>query len=285
MMDGAQMTTQTSFADGDAVSTLFSERQRYEGWIAALEAKRASTPQHIYDRVRADYDTRLRGVLEQLRTHRASVDERAKSLTQRTAEIDTETRKHQDERAEVELRASIGEIEDDKCQETLRSTDEQLGALASERESLNAELERLREILKLTSDPVKPAAARPAAAAPAPAGSAPAAAPAAAQRENESAPPAGTAFDELEFLKSVTDSRERGGIATADPTVQAERSTSAERSIAADANGATRTGTVPVFLRDVPSEQTKTLKCQECSTMNYPTEWYCERCGAELAAL
>jgi uncharacterized OB-fold protein len=29
----------------------------------------------------------------------------------------------------------------------------------------------------------------------------------------------------------------------------------------------------------------KTLKCQECSTMNYPTEWYCERCGAELAAL
>ena len=29
----------------------------------------------------------------------------------------------------------------------------------------------------------------------------------------------------------------------------------------------------------------KTLKCQECGTMNYPTEWYCERCGGELAAL
>jgi uncharacterized OB-fold protein len=42
---------------------------------------------------------------------------------------------------------------------------------------------------------------------------------------------------------------------------------------------------VPSFLKDVPSEQVKTLKCQECSTMNYPTEWYCERCGAELAAL
>ena len=32
----------------------------------------------------------------------------------------------------------------------------------------------------------------------------------------------------------------------------------------------------------VATEQTKTLKCTECSTMNYPTEWYCERCGAEL---
>ena len=32
-------------------------------------------------------------------------------------------------------------------------------------------------------------------------------------------------------------------------------------------------------------EQSKTLKCNECGGLNYPTEWYCERCGAELAAL
>ncbi len=31
-------------------------------------------------------------------------------------------------------------------------------------------------------------------------------------------------------------------------------------------------------------EQTKTLRCTECGTMNFPTEWYCERCGGELAA-
>ena len=27
----------------------------------------------------------------------------------------------------------------------------------------------------------------------------------------------------------------------------------------------------------------KTLKCAECGTMNAPTEWYCEKCGAELS--
>src|SRR3989442_588876 len=27
-----------------------------------------------------------------------------------------------------------------------------------------------------------------------------------------------------------------------------------------------------------------TLKCRECGTMNRPTEWYCQQCGAELAA-
>ena len=42
----------------------------------------------------------------------------------------------------------------------------------------------------------------------------------------------------------------------------------------------------PIVLRTVTAaEQSKTLKCGECGTMNYPTEWYCERCGAELAAL
>jgi uncharacterized OB-fold protein len=32
-------------------------------------------------------------------------------------------------------------------------------------------------------------------------------------------------------------------------------------------------------------EQPKTLKCNECGAMNYPSEWYCERCGAELTVV
>jgi hypothetical protein len=42
----------------------------------------------------------------------------------------------------------------------------------------------------------------------------------------------------------------------------------------------------PIVLRPANTlEQAKTLKCNECGGLNYPTEWYCERCGAELAAL
>jgi len=41
------------------------------------------------------------------------------------------------------------------------------------------------------------------------------------------------------------------------------------------------------FGRPTPrsSEAVKSLKCAECGTLNFPTEWYCERCGGELAAL
>ena len=52
-----------------------------------------------------------------------------------------------------------------------------------------------------------------------------------------------------------------------------------------DGNSALTPGSIPAFLKDMPTEQIKTLKCQECGTMNYPTEWYCERCGGELAAM
>lgn len=44
-------------------------------------------------------------------------------------------------------------------------------------------------------------------------------------------------------------------------------------------------GNNPIILKDKPHESAKTLKCAECGAMNYPTEWYCERCGAELASL
>jgi uncharacterized OB-fold protein len=49
--------------------------------------------------------------------------------------------------------------------------------------------------------------------------------------------------------------------------------------------GAQASDAVAAFFKDVPTEQVKTLKCAECGTMNYPTEWYCERCGGELAAM
>lgn len=57
--------------------------------------------------------------------------------------------------------------------------------------------------------------------------------------------------------------------------------TRAERPLAANVPSNT-----PIVLRTSgQTEQAKTLKCSECGALNYPTEWYCERCGAELAAL
>jgi hypothetical protein len=69
-----------------------------------------------------------------------------------------------------------------------------------------------------------------------------------------------SAVDEMTFLKSVS------------------LETQAAQDRAAETKGPTR-GVRPGNIT------AKTLKCTDCGAMNRPTEWYCERCGAELAAL
>lgn len=122
----------------------------------------------------------------------------------------------------------------------------------------------------------------------------------------EPAQPLAPSFDELEFLKSVVGR----------PTPAATRSVSepppADQKESSKASGDLKNPyEVPepplVFPDSIPEQRVsreitpprpsfferpaaqgdevgKSLRCQECGTMNFPTEWYCERCGGELAA-
>ena len=76
--------------------------------------------------------------------------------------------------------------------------------------------------------------------------------------------------DELAFLKSVTE------VDTAETKARPSGGQAAPAAQAAPESGGGKA---------TAAQQAKTLKCGECGTMNRPTEWYCERCGAELAAL
>jgi hypothetical protein len=117
-------------------------------------------------------------------------------------------------------------------------------------------------------------------------------------------------FDELAFLSSVVNTP-AGAMDTppADrPDERARRDSFAQRApdegivnLSSDPGatlnspGATRSGgsplamnvagNIPIVIKDKSNEAAKSLKCGECGAMNYPTEWYCERCGAELASL
>ncbi len=90
-------------------------------------------------------------------------------------------------------------------------------------------------------------------------------------------------MDELAFLKSVTEddknapSPKRASGAQFQPVEPL--STLGPRGQAAPAAGS------PLGDANDEAEVVKTLKCKDCGTMNLATEWYCESCGAELAAL
>jgi len=94
-------------------------------------------------------------------------------------------------------------------------------------------------------------------------------------------------IDELAFLKSVTEDEKRGIASPGPLPVPGQRRASGAQFQPTDP-GASRSVPVPAPaappVNDDP-EPVRTLKCRECGTMNLPTEWYCESCGAELAAL
>jgi hypothetical protein len=96
--------------------------------------------------------------------------------------------------------------------------------------------------------------------------------------------PAGK-MDELAFLKSVTGNE--GGVAPAQPAKRPSGGFTKPAETSAPPAAAAPPASAVEAPKDRPSAggAPKTLKCGECGTMNRPTEWYCERCGAELAAL
>jgi hypothetical protein len=122
-----------------------------------------------------------------------------------------------------------------------------------------------------------PAAPSAAAEAPAPPPPAPPPAPGSAGKGSAPAPPARPA-EPVRHEAVGTRGQEDKIINLADAT--GPKLESKKKGLAANISGNN-----PIILKDKPGESAKTLKCGECGAMNYPTEWYCERCGAELASL
>jgi predicted nucleic acid-binding Zn-ribbon protein len=97
-----------------------------------------------------------------------------------------------------------------------------------------------------------------------------------------------TPFDELAFLKSVaaTPTAPRGNPAV---TLDAQAAPDAgDEPAARPRTSSSKTVESEPAPLGSPTPRTsqaiRSLKCGECGTLNFPTEWYCERCGGELAA-
>lgn len=311
------------------VPALLEERRRYESWLAALEARRGSTPEHVFERVVGDYLGRLQRVEEQLASHRQAIEEERANVQSRLSLLEAEELMRRDERAELELRAHVGELVGAEADAAFHSVDDTIKQLVDEKEGLASRISDLNGLLEPRLPPVvaalgasaeaeAPPAQRDASNAAADtAGDVPREEPHTEERAPEAASPPAAAptesspgrprtptgrFDEIAFLHTVVGEDEPPAPSPTPLAPEGRRNSGIVRdeAIAASLIGgldpdkpqgevplaANVTANHPIVLRATGSgEQAKTLKCNECGSMNYPTEWYCERCGAELAAL
>jgi hypothetical protein len=268
----------------DALNGLLKERQRYEEWLAALEAKRASTSDSVYQRVQADYQARLREVSSKLAERAGELRESIDALTLRLEETTRQETQQREARQEAELRAAVGEYTDKQWKEIGGAWDKELSRLVKEKNSLDAQLNELNRIFALSVKekqsaasmerfdsqdgsrvPISPVVPRPAIPEPPTLNPPSRAEVPPAPRPTTPAPANRSPFDEFPVLRPGSGSASPPAATTAIATPPA---------VPKSGGG-----------QDPRSEQHKTLKCPECGAANYPTEWYCERCGGELATM
>ncbi len=279
----------------NSIEALLEQRAQFEQWLAKLESTADKAPQAVRQKVRADYEVRLRGVIDRLRSHSATIADELHRHQAAQGDLDAQRRHAEEELAEAEVRHTVGEFGDDEWRRISEESDSRLNGLREQLNTVGKEIARLAEVQSLIAAPTR--APETAAAAPAPAAedviersplpppptepiaeAPPPQRPAPKQqpvrvREHDHA---GAPVDELAFLKSVAD-EEAKPAATRRPSNSgsAQGSRAVETAPAPPSPGG-KTGAPGVA---------KTLKCGECGTLNRPTEWYCERCGAELAGV
>ena len=134
----------------DALNGLLKERQRYEEWLAALEAKRASTSESVYVRVQSDYQTRLREVSTKLAERAGELRENIDALTSKLEETTRQETQQREARQEAELRAAVGEYTDKQWKEIGGAWDKELARLVKEKAALDAQLNELNRIFALS---------------------------------------------------------------------------------------------------------------------------------------
>ncbi|PYP14908.1 MAG: hypothetical protein DMD54_12930 [Gemmatimonadetes bacterium] len=233
------------------IQRLLEERRQYEAWLARITATPDSAPEHVRTRVKADYEARLKAVTEELRSHAEAARQLIAQHKDQLLELQRKEKAAAERLAETELRHEVGEYDEAQWSQVHKDALADLGAVRDELLDVERDITRLEELDSLVkAKPGPPPKIPPGTPPPAP-------------------PKRKTPIDELAFLKSVTEDEKN---APSPRRASGERY-QVDREVTPDA---------PL---DADAEVEKTLKCRDCGTMNLATEWYCENCGGELAAM
>jgi hypothetical protein len=272
-----------------AIQKLLGERSQIEQWLQRLGLAGDKTPEAVREKVKADYQARLKELIRELAAFGDELNDALKRALTTREGLSRQEKEAAERLSEAEVRHAVGEYDEPKWRDVHA---EFLGALVRIREELkhsDEEIQRLEDAIKSMDSSAKPAA--------------PSAFP--STSTSTSIPPtarksgASRQMDELAFLKSVTDDDKQGlkaarasgqqkppehikgppsgevkAVPPSPPPPKPQVDIGAAGVAAIDSSGPGKRLTAALE---------KSLKCRECGTMNLPTEWYCEKCGAELS--
>jgi len=245
-----------------AIERLLEERRQYEAWIVRLSVAEDATPEQVRARVKADYEARLQAVTEELKAHAASARQAIEEKKHFRTELQRKEALVAEKLSETELRHAVGEYDEGQWGQVHKDALAELVTVREQLQAIEGDIEKLQELDAIVrSGPRAPA---------------------------KGTPQSSKDLDELAFIKSVTED-DKGAAPSPKRASGAQFQPGVPATSVGNAHPPTSTPTASSLPTPQPGdedlEEPRTLRCRDCGTMNLPTEWYCEQCGAELAAV
>ncbi|MEE8447949.1 MAG: hypothetical protein V3S52_09890 [Gemmatimonadota bacterium] len=193
---------------------LLDRRATLGAWLAKLNELRGTVRPEVYEKVRGDYEERLRAQETELAAHRSDMEAALAERRARVLQLEAARDERAAELEEAELRFAVGEFKEGEYEKRKEQHDRTLAQLDAELEADRAALAKLDEVVGVLSrlgeetpgaetSPPAPDALPPVAEPPAPVDQEPEA----VEEPPEKAPAvAGDAdyLDDLEFLESLS---------------------------------------------------------------------------------
>lgn len=119
---------------------LSEQHRRYASLGDNVERERQSVKRHIYEKVKAEYEARMRSVEEDLKRQRELLEEKIRDVLDRRSDLEELCRKDTERLEEIDFRTRVGEFTEEECRQERGEIDER-----TKRQT--KELARLEEIV------------------------------------------------------------------------------------------------------------------------------------------
>lgn len=155
------MTTHENGSGSDRVHALVSQREQLRAWIAKLDEVQTGAPSRVAERVRADYQDRLRRVTEELSDHGEEIQRNLQAQREQLAAAEERRTQAVDALEETRLRHLIGELDEAAWDQARAPLEQDVAAAEQAVAATRADVEHLAtlatEVVGAEAAPDEPA--------------------------------------------------------------------------------------------------------------------------------
>ncbi|HEX2204546.1 MAG TPA: hypothetical protein VHG91_14640, partial [Longimicrobium sp.] len=138
---------------GGPVYELIRQREQLRGWIDRLDQVKTDAPSRVAERVRADYEERLRRVTDELSGHREEIERSLEAVRADLAGAEARRAEAVDTLEETRLRHLIGELDERAWDEARPDLEGAVSAADDELARARGEVDRLATLASEIAGP------------------------------------------------------------------------------------------------------------------------------------